>query len=143
MAEMVGRLKKTESYWSPPVESVGKPAQRRADLCDECGTEYIIGSRFCYACGQERTGPGIRHSRTAWLRHLRLNALSARFGLAPGVLVAFAIGLTCLVCAAGIGLIYSATTVLDWQAIQVWRLEWLLAATAMFLAAILLKKPAA
>jgi hypothetical protein len=31
---------------------------------------------------------------------------------------------------------------LDWQAVQLWRIEWLLGATASFLAGILLKKSA-
>jgi hypothetical protein len=38
-------------------------------------------------------------------------------------------------------LVFTATTVLDWQAVQVWRIEWLLAAAVAFLAAILLKRP--
>jgi hypothetical protein len=35
---------------------------------------------------------------------------------------------------------YTAATVLDWQAVQIWRIEWLLASAAAFLAGILLKK---
>jgi hypothetical protein len=38
------------------------------------------------------------------------------------------------------GFIFSAATVLDWQAVQLWRIEWLLAAIALFVAGILLKK---
>jgi hypothetical protein len=34
-----------------------------------------------------------------------------------------------------------AKTLVDWQAIQFYRAEWLLAATAAFVAGILLKKP--
>ena len=39
----------------------------------------------------------------------------------------------------GTGLVYTAATVLDWQAVQIWRIEWLLAAIAAFLAGILLR----
>jgi hypothetical protein len=35
---------------------------------------------------------------------------------------------------------FTAGTVLDWQAVQIWRVEWLLGAAAAFLAGILLKK---
>jgi hypothetical protein len=35
----------------------------------------------------------------------------------------------------------TAKTFVDWQAIQFYRAEWLLAATASFVAGILLKKP--
>jgi cytosine/uracil/thiamine/allantoin permease len=48
-------------------------------------------------------------------------------------------GVVCALAAVGTGLIYTATTVLDWQAVQIWRVEWLLAAIVAFLAGILLK----
>ena len=38
------------------------------------------------------------------------------------------------------GFVYTAATVLDWQAVQVWRIEWLLGAIAMFAAGVLLKR---
>jgi hypothetical protein len=38
------------------------------------------------------------------------------------------------------GFLYTATTVLDWQAVQIWRIEWLLAALAIFAGGLLLKK---
>jgi hypothetical protein len=38
------------------------------------------------------------------------------------------------------GFLYKAETLVDWQAIQVWRIEWLLGAAAALLAGILLKK---
>jgi hypothetical protein len=40
------------------------------------------------------------------------------------------------------GLVYSANTLVDWQAVQTWRIEWLLAAAVAFIAGILLKKDA-
>ena len=36
--------------------------------------------------------------------------------------------------------VFSARTVLDWQAVQLWRIEWLLGAIAMFAAGVLLKR---
>jgi hypothetical protein len=38
------------------------------------------------------------------------------------------------------GVIYREDTLVDWQAVQVWRIEWLLAAAVALLAGILLKK---
>jgi len=143
MAEMVGRLKESEGYWTPPVENGhSEPVRRPVELCGKCGTEFIIGSRFCYVCGHERIGLSRKTARAGWLKFLRLSSLSARFGLAPAPLIAFTVGAICVLCAVAIGLIYSPTTNLEWQAIQIWRVEWLMAATAMFLAAILLKKSA-
>jgi hypothetical protein len=49
-------------------------------------------------------------------------------------------GLGCIGGALLVGLL-TAKTFVDWQAIQFYRAEWLLAATAAFVAGILLKKP--
>jgi hypothetical protein len=38
------------------------------------------------------------------------------------------------------GFVFTATTLLDWQAVQLWRIEWLLGSVAMFAAGFLLKK---
>ena len=60
-------------------------------------------------------------------------------GLPIASLVCFGLGVACVVAAVVTGLIYTATTVLDWQAVQVWRIEWLLAAMVALVAGILLK----
>jgi hypothetical protein len=39
-----------------------------------------------------------------------------------------------------VSVFFSARTALDWQAIQLWRVEWLLAAVAAFVAGCVLKK---
>jgi hypothetical protein len=53
---------------------------------------------------------------------------------------AFVIGMGCVAGALLVGLL-TAKTFVDWQAIQFYRAEWLLAAVAAFVAGILLKKP--
>jgi hypothetical protein len=55
-------------------------------------------------------------------------------------LVALMLGCGCLIAAVATGLVFTATTLLDWQAVQLWRIEWLLGAVAMFAAGFLLKK---
>jgi len=45
-----------------------------------------------------------------------------------------------MVGAISVGWVYSAQTLSDFQAIQLWRIEWLLGAAAAFLAGILLKR---
>jgi hypothetical protein len=50
------------------------------------------------------------------------------------------IGLGCIAGAICVSFIYKAQTFADWQAIQFWRIEWLLGATASFVVAILLKR---
>lgn len=55
-------------------------------------------------------------------------------------LVAFIVGIACLVGAISVGAIYAVQNFADFQAIQLWRMEWLLGAVAAFLAAIVLKR---
>jgi len=61
--------------------------------------------------------------------------------LPTAALVAFMVGLGCVAGAIGVGLFFKASNLGEFQAIQLWRIEWLLAATAAFVAGILLKKP--
>ena len=49
-------------------------------------------------------------------------------------------GFACVIAAIVTGFIFTATTLLDWQAVKLWRIEWLLGAVAMFAAGFLLKK---
>jgi hypothetical protein len=77
----------------------------------------------------------------AWLRYLHFHEIKRWVGLPTASLVAFMIGLGCLAGALGISFFYKASNLAEFQAIQLWRIEWLLAATASFVAGILLKKP--
>ena len=74
------------------------------------------------------------------MRLLHFHEITSRVGLPTGSLIAFVIGLACVAGALLVGLL-TAKTLVDWQAIQYYRAEWLLAATASFVAGILLKKP--
>jgi membrane protein DedA with SNARE-associated domain len=53
--------------------------------------------------------------------------------------VLFAAGVVCGIAAIAVGFIYSAQTLVDWQAVQVWRIEWMLSSLIAFVAALLLK----
>jgi hypothetical protein len=55
-------------------------------------------------------------------------------------LVAFVVGIACVAGALLVGLL-NAKNLTEWQAIQFYRGEWLLGATASFVAGILLKRP--
>jgi hypothetical protein len=67
-------------------------------------------------------------------------ALVEPLGLPKPALVAFLSGMLCLVGALAVSAFFTARTLLDWQAIQLWRIEWLLASVASFVAGCLLKK---
>jgi uncharacterized Tic20 family protein len=61
-------------------------------------------------------------------------------GLPIASLVAFLLGLGCLLASVAVGFIYAVQNFADFQAIQFWRMQWLLAAIAAFVAGILLKR---
>ena len=159
MSEVVHNAER--EFWQPPVaaapmaiETVVQPAM--VEACDNCETEFIPGSRFCHACGAERAERSTKNefatwmrAAFAWVRHLEFHNIERWIvntrewlGLPTAALVSFAIGLFCVAGAMLVGLIFTVQTTLDWQAVQVWRIEWLLGATASFLAGILLKKSA-
>jgi cytosine/uracil/thiamine/allantoin permease len=54
-------------------------------------------------------------------------------------MIAFLVGLGCILAATLVGTLYTVETTLDFQAIQLWRIEWLAGAVAAFVAGILLK----
>jgi hypothetical protein len=77
----------------------------------------------------------------AWLRYLHFHEIKRWVGLPTVSLIAFMIGLGCVAGAIGVSLFYKASNFGEFQAIQLWRIEWLLGATTAFVAGILLKKP--
>jgi hypothetical protein len=159
MSEVVHNAER--EFWQPPVvpspvvmETAAEPAM--VEACDRCETEFIPGSRFCHACGAERSERSSKSDLAtwmgaafAWARHLEFHNIvrwivktREWLGLPTAALVSFAMGLFCVAGAILVGLIFTVQTTLDWQAVQVWRIEWLLGASASFLAGILLKKAA-
>ena len=149
-----------QDFWRPPVvtpavalEPTSQPSL--IEVCDGCETEFIPGARFCHVCGAIRSEKQnasrvvqtwLRQALT-WVRHLEFHNIERwiistrqRLGLPTMSLAAFAVGLGCLLFAIGVGLFFSIRTTLDWEAVQVWRIQWLLGASASFLAGILLKK---
>jgi hypothetical protein len=166
-----------QEFWRPPVPVVTEAVVVRdalpmAEACPRCGTEFLLGSRFCHTCGVRRPEaisstakadaaaianhweqlvarvhagvsaiPWSKIQFPAWLRYLHFHEIKSRSGLSTASLIAFILGVGCIAGALLVGLL-TAKTFVDWQAIQFYRAEWLLAATAAFVAGILLKKPA-
>lgn len=128
----------TQEYWrpaQPPREEVRSMAAET--LCSNCGSEYSMGARFCHVCGNERE-PEMRistHSRISEI--LNFDQICERVGLNATALVLAVIGAICVLGALFVGMIYTANTVLDWQAVQIWRIQWMLGALVAFAAAIL------
>ena len=176
MAEVVQDTQ--QEFWrsptvlEPAVEAaLPVAAPEMAETCADCGTEFMIGARFCHTCGGRRRPALVAGSADAtvlaglwarnvawagagsvaaawrklsfpdWLHYLHFHEIKRWVGLPTAPLIAFMIGLGCVAGAVGVSLFYKASNLAEFQAIQMWRIEWLLAATASFVAGILLKKP--
>lgn len=131
-------------FWSPPVAQPEQADPPLAGACEDCSSEFMVGARFCHVCGTPRKAE-VSTERAwtlvwAFLRVLEFHAIKAWFGLPTASLIAFLVGVGCVLAAIAVGVIYSVQTLADFQAIQLWRIEWLLAALAAFVAGILLKR---
>jgi hypothetical protein len=141
MAEAVHNAE--QEFWRPPIQQAQElnlPIRTEVEACARCSTEYAIGARFCHVCGAGRDSQQLPTSEGKLTRFLDFHIISAALGLSAPSLVAFIVGLGCILGAIATGLVFSAATVLDWQAVQIWRIQWLLAGVASFLAAILLRR---
>jgi hypothetical protein len=127
-------------FWRPPVPaSRAVAAPERSSACLRCGSEFIVSSLYCHACGDKR--PDLNAARTLEIPgRAELASLAERLGLTMPAVIAFLLGVFCVVGALAVSVIFSPRTALDWQAIQLWRIEWLLGAVAAFVAGCLLKK---
>src|ERR1700691_2859278 len=136
MAEAVNQVQ--NEFWRAPVlaaEAVSSAG--RSSTC-RCGTEFIVSSLYCHACGASR--PDLNAGTLEIPGLHELSSLGERLGLTTVAAIAFLLGVLCVGGALAVSVFFSARTVLQWQAIQMWRMEWLLAAIASFVAGLLLKK---
>jgi hypothetical protein len=143
----------TQEYWRPPAGNqplVSAPAGSPilVEACDDCGTEFMVGARFCYVCGAPRLSQENSARERDWISYLEFHNIWDRFlslrrvlALSTGAFIAFFIGVGCLIAALSVGFVYAVQNFADFQAIQYWRVEWLLAAVAAFLAGMMLKRP--
>ena len=131
-------------FWRPPMqvatELTGLPDTDLVEACDQCGTEFIVGSRFCHTCGTGRGGLGQASRIHEKITFAKFTSFAEGLGLSAAAFVAFLAGIACVLAAASVGVIFSTQRVIDWQAVQLWRIEWLLGAVVAFLAGCLLKK---
>jgi hypothetical protein len=127
-------------FWRPPAT---QPAAALADACRRCDTEFMVGAAFCHVCGSNRHRASATAARN-WRKYfeaartLDFARVGDGIGLPLPSLSAFLAGVGFLVIALSMGLM-SVRDHSDFEAIQFWRIQWLLAACAAFLAGILLK----
>jgi hypothetical protein len=126
-------------FWRPPVVQSDAVRPAVVEACDSCSTEFMVGALFCHVCGTSREAQTTAGAR--WTLYLEFHNIKRALGLSTAALIAFVAGLACLVMAAiAVGMIYSVQTFNDFQAVQLYRMQWLLGAIAAFVAGLLLKK---
>jgi hypothetical protein len=126
-------------FWRPPAVAAEAARPGLVEVCDGCSTEFMIGSLFCHLCGASREARPS--TATHWTLYLEFHNIKRTLGLSTASLIAFIVGMACLVMAGiAVGMIYSVQTFNDFQAVQLYRMQWLLGAIAAFAAGLLLKK---
>ena len=131
-----------QDFWRPPVIQPASNAAL-AEACRRCGTEFMVGAAFCHICGTNRHRTGVV-AGDSWakyvgiLRTLEFARIKTWLGLPLPSLCAFLIGSAFILIALAQGF-RSQQDFSDFEAIQLWRMQWLMAACAAFLAGILLK----
>jgi hypothetical protein len=132
-----------QEFWRPPAaqETGAAPGGTvSAHVCSGCGTEFMLGAHYCYVCGTARAvNPVADHG---WVRYLEFHNIKEALGLPMPSLIAFLVGIGCLLAALFLGVVYTIRNLSDFQAVQLWRMQWLLGAVAAFVAGILLKASA-
>ena len=135
-----------QEFWirpaTAPLSETAGSGGESLKSCVHCATEFMAGSRFCYLCGAKReldatSKPWVRHHSFAQLIGIR--HLQQSLGLSIPSLSAFLAGIGCLIETLRAGFVFRAENYVDFQALPLVRIEWLLGAIAAFLAGIVLK----
>jgi hypothetical protein len=142
MADAVHDVK--QEYWRPASSRRVVVDPVATDAKCECGADYLIGARYCHICGEDRVpNMGLRPHTFSWVEWLDFARIRERSGLGTFALVLYFVGVACAVSAVAVGFLYTANSTIEWQAVQLWRVQWLLGAIASFLGAIALKRNSA
>jgi hypothetical protein len=127
-------------FWQPPSAEVAAatPVRPRVDeVCAKCTAEFMAGAGFCHRCGLGR----VQEGQTFEASQPNTRSLRRWLGISGASLSAFVVGLICILVAIIGGAAYSNQAFPDFPAIMLWRMQWLVAAVAAFVAGILLKRP--
>jgi hypothetical protein len=142
MADVAPNYEEGQEFWKPAgfprAESASPQANEHS--CRQCGGDLIAGAQFCHTCGAARRTVLVAAARRRFPSWRDFASVRDALGQSTTSLVVLLLGCVCLIAALLTGFVFTASTLLDWQAVQLWRIEWLLAAIALFAAGILVKK---
>jgi hypothetical protein len=133
-------------FWRPPVMRKDVAViSGMVDVCAGCRTEFMVGSHYCHNCGVARSTQvldGYWAHLLDFLHLVEFQDLKHWLGLGTASLIAFLVGVFCFLSAILVGVVSSIRNFEDFQVVQYWRMEWLLAAIVAFVAGVLLKTAA-
>jgi hypothetical protein len=134
-----------QEYWRPVDLRAARVLQVpvASKACPFCKAEYLPSSHFCHVCGNQRDPHPAARQFLTFADYFDLGIIRRWLGLSLACMTCLVVGFVCLFGAAITGVLYRAQTVAEWQAVQTWRMEWLMAAVAVLLAGILLKNNSA
>jgi len=142
MARATPNYEGPAEFWKPVTRTEAGTARATVrPQCQSCGAECVPDSLYCHVCGSDRqavvdgeTGfrvpAGIRLASRAVARMTShsIAGLASRFALLRDALgqtnaslAALLAGGFCMLGALVTGFFYNATSLLDWQAVQLWR----------------------
>lgn len=132
----------SQEYWRPANPDVARVIPSLRGICWHCGMDYTAGARYCHSCGVSRETLNVEPFPLAKEPEQAgdLSGILRRFGLSVPSVVFLVVALACCLAAVLTGVVYREDTLVDWQAVQTWRIEWLLGAVAALLAGILLRE---
>src|SRR5260370_29678182 len=142
MADVAPNYEERQEYWKPAgfPHPESAPAKANEHSCQRCGGDLIVGSQFCHVCGADRHS--VLTTSSAWPRFPSWHDFATIrdvLGQSTASLVALLLGCVCLTAALLTSFAFTAATLLDWQAVQLWRIECLLAAIGLFAAEVVFR----
>src|SRR5262249_48281437 len=143
MARAASSYEARAEFWKPAASTRTEDGVV-SPHCESCGAECVPDSLYCHICGSDRQAAvdteAARHvpavvrfasrvvvrlaSHSVVRLSSRIALLRDSLGQTNASLGALFAGCFCLVAAGVIGFFFSATKLLDWQAVQLWRIEW-------------------
>lgn len=132
----------SQEYWRPSNPEVARVIPTLRGICWRCGMDYAPGARYCHSCGGSReslSDQPVPVSKPLPPEHALSNFWRGT-GLSVSSVICLAAALALALAAVVTGFVYREDTLVDWQAVQTWRIEWLLGSVVALLAGILLKR---
>src|ERR1700749_805727 len=114
MAEAADQVQ--HDFWRAPMPASNAVVIAERSATCRCGTEFIVSSLYCHACGASR--PDLNSSPTFEIPGIaEIISFGSRLGITTAAVVAFLVGIFCVLGAITVSLFFSVRTLLDWQAI--------------------------